>query len=109
MAAQAQGDLRGLKILVVGMGVLIVLGTALVIGVVVHRMTAPHAQAVQIAAPVEGASAIAGAALAKGEHISAIAAAGPDLAIWVSGPAGDRIMVLDPVTGAVTQALGPAR
>jgi hypothetical protein len=109
MAAQAQGDLRGLKILVVGMGVLIVLGTALVIGVVVHRMTAPHAPTAQMAVPVESAPAAASAALAKGEHISAIAAAGPDLAIWVNGPAGDRVLVLDPETGQVTQALGPAR
>jgi hypothetical protein len=103
VAAQAQGDLRGLKILVAVMGVLIVFGTALVIGVVLHRMMAPHLAAV-VAAPVA-----AGAALGAGEHVGAIAAAGPDLAIWVSGPAGDRVLLLDPVTGRLTQALGPAR
>jgi hypothetical protein len=96
-----------LKILVAGMGLLIVLGTALVIGMVVHRMIAPRAPARLMAAAA--APALAQGALAPGEHISAIAAAGPDLGILVSGPAGDRVLLLDPATGALTQVLAPAR
>ncbi len=109
MAVQARGDLRGLKALVAGMGVLIVLGTALVIGVVVKRMIAPRAAPAPRAAVMAAPAAPASPSLANGEHIGAIAAAGPDLAIWVSGPAGDRVLLLDPATGRLTQALGPAR
>ncbi len=85
------------------MGVLIVLGTALVIGVVIHRMIGRPATVVPAALPP-----VAAATLAPGEHVSAIAAAGPDLAIWVSGPRGDRVLLLDPSSGRLTTALAPA-
>ena len=41
--ARETGDLRGLKLLVGGLGVLVILGTALVIGVVIHRLYAKPA------------------------------------------------------------------
>jgi hypothetical protein len=49
--------------------------------------------------------AVAPAVLGKGEHVAGMAAAGADVAVWVSGPAGDRVLLLDPRTGAVTVAL----
>ncbi|HQT75018.1 MAG TPA: hypothetical protein PLX84_13870, partial [Acidiphilium sp.] len=45
-------NLRGLKALVIGLGILIVLGTALVIGVVVKRLIAPGPAAAPAAAAV---------------------------------------------------------
>ncbi len=119
MAGQANGpkDLRALKALVVFLGVLIVLGTAVVIGTVIHRMYARTAapSIVETAAPsiVEtAASSIPGmaapaASLRPGEHIAGIAAAGGDVAVWATGPAGDRVLLIDPQNGSVTVALTP--
>ena len=102
---QPKQDLRALKALVGIMGVLIILGTALVIGVVINRLYARKAApSISVSAPVA-----ASATLAPGEHIAGIAAAGPDLAIWVSGPGGDRLLLLDPASGALRTALGPAK
>jgi len=107
------------------LGVLIVLGTALVVGVVIHRIYARTAEPSNVSGPAEPSTysgpaepsnvsgpaavsamgAVAPAVLGKGEHVAGMAAAGADVAVWVSGPAGDRVLLLDPRTGAVTVAL----
>jgi hypothetical protein len=110
MRDQSQGDLRGLKALVGIMGVLIILGTALVIGVVIHRIYArngaPSMPAAVLAVPGAGGSA---ATLAPGERIAGIAAAGGDVAVWVSSPVGDRVLLIDPASGRVNVALSGIR
>ena len=110
MRDQSQGDLRGLKALVGIRGVLIILGTALVIGVVIHRIYArsgaPSMPAAVLAAPGAAASA---AMLAPGEHIAGIAAAGSDVAVWVNGSRGDRVLLIDPASGRVSVALNGTR
>ncbi len=94
------------------LGVLIVLGTALVIGVIIHRIYAKQPAPSMAAttapgtAPVKVAAAVA---LPAGDYIKSIAAAGADLAIWVSGPDGDRVLLLDPATGSTTVAVSTAR
>ncbi len=104
-ATQPKQDLRALKALVGVMGVLIILGTALVIGVVISRLYArSQAPSIFVAAP-----AVAHAVLAPGEHIAGIAAAGGNVAVWVTGPGGDRLLLLDPASGALRTALGPAK
>jgi hypothetical protein len=97
------------------MGVLIVIGTTVVVGTIIHRLYArvsapPPMQAVPLTAPpapMAPVAAVAGAAaeLAPGEHISGIAAAGPDVAVWVSGPNGDRLLLVDPAGGTVRVGL----
>ncbi len=100
---QTRDDLRGLKALVGIMGVLIVLGTAVVIGVVIKRIYAkPAAPSTVAAAPLPPMPA---ETLAPGEHIAGIAGAGGSLAVWVTGPAGDRILLLNPQTGGFTTVL----
>lgn len=112
MSGQAQGkdtDLRGLKLLVGFMGVLIVLGTAVVVGVVIKRIYAKPAAA-SISSPVipgVAGAAIPTAALAPGEHIAGIAGAGGEFAVWLSGQAGDRLLLLNPQTGAFRTVLAP--
>ena len=112
--AQKHSDLRGLKALVGILGVLIVLGTALVIGVVIKRIYAKPA-ATSMTAPVnaiipgESSPVLPAGSLAAGEHISGIAGAGGMLAIWVSGVAGDKVLLLNPQTGALSTALAPAK
>ena len=106
MQAQPQGDLRGLKALVGFMGVLIILGTAVVVGTVIHRLYAkkpvPSMQAAVLAVPA-GVPAMqapgAPVMLAPGEHIAGIAGAGGDVALWVSGPEGERVLLLDAASG----------
>lgn len=101
------------------MGVLIVIGTTVVIGTVIHRLyarfAAPPMPAAPLAAPmapvagnVPIAAVPAAAALAPGEHIAGIAGAGPDVAVWVSGPKGDRVLLLDPANGTARVGLQTA-
>jgi hypothetical protein len=82
-----------LKALVGILGVLIVLGTALVIGVVIQRIYAKPAAPSMSEAP------------AGGERIMGMAGAGGYVAVWESGPDGDRVVTIDPATGAVKTLL----
>jgi hypothetical protein len=86
-------NLRGLKALVGILGVLIVLGTALVIGVVIQRIYAKPAAPSMSTAPV-GA-----------ERIMGMAGAGGYVAVWESGPDGDKVVTIDPASGAVKTVL----
>ncbi len=69
------------------------LGTALVIGVVIQRIYAKPAAASMSAAPADG------------ERVAGIAGAGGYVAVWESGPDGDRIVTIDPATGAMKTVL----
>jgi len=92
-----------LKALVGIMGVLIVLGTAVVAGTIVHRLYAnarPPSMAGAPPPPVADP-----AVLPAGAHIAGIAAAGGDVAVWVSGPGGDQLWLVNPQTGARSLAL----
>jgi len=93
------------------MGVLIVIGTTVVVGTIIHRLYArfatPPMAVPALAAPAVPVAAVASAAagLLAGEHIEGMAAAGPDVAIWVTGPQGERVLLLDPVSGQTRVAL----
>ncbi len=90
------GNLLGLKLLVGILGVLIVLGTALVIGVVIQRIYAKPAAPSMSAAPAPAAA---------GERIMGMAGAGGFIAVWETGPDGDRVLTIDPANGAVKTVL----
>jgi hypothetical protein len=98
-------DVRGLKALVIGMGVLIVLGTALVIGVVVKRMVestaSPGTAATQPAAVPGAAPFRTVLPAAAGASITGLAASGGVIAIWVHDDKGGRVDFIDPHTGTV--------
>ena len=84
------------------LGVLIVIGTAVVIGTVIHRLYARNDAPSMAPLPAPAAAVSAGlspARLAPGEHIAGIAAAGGRIAVWVSGPQGDRLLLIDPLNG----------
>jgi hypothetical protein len=106
-------DLLGLKVVVAVLGVLILAGTALVIGTVIARIYAkrPHAPTAVVAtaptAPV-GAGRGGPVTLAPGEHIAGIAAVGQDLAVWIDAPNGGRVELIDPATGATRTVVGAA-
>jgi hypothetical protein len=103
-------DLRGLKALVGILGVLVVLGTALVIGIVIHRIYGKPAALAPASGSVPGMlpGLPASNVLAHGERIEGIAGAGGEVALWVSGPGGDRVLLLDPGTGRVAVGIASA-
>jgi hypothetical protein len=107
-------NVRGLKAAVGGMGVLIIIGTAVVIGTIIHRLYArnsapPPSAAAPLSAPMAPVAPMVpagmAASLAPGEHIAGIAGAGAYVAVWVSGPSGDRLLLLNPASGQVSVGL----
>jgi hypothetical protein len=106
MSAQPRDTaaLRAVKIAVVVMGVVIIAGVAMVVGVIISRIYAkPPAPSMILPAPAS--SLLPAATLNPGEHIAGLASAGGQFAVWVNGPAGDRLLLLNAETGAVSVAL----
>jgi hypothetical protein len=100
--------MRALKIATIVMGVLIVLGTTgLIIGVV-RRASPAGPEAVL---PVSGLPAIASSVLDEpaGTHIAGIAAVRERLAVQLQGGGVDRVVLIDPATGAVAGRISLAR
>lgn len=87
-------SMRVLMAVTIGMGVLILVGTTLVIVTIARRMTAPRARP-------EGVVSLRLDAPA-GTRIGSIAATGDRLAVELQGGGADRILLIDPDTGAVT-------
>ena len=86
--------MRFMKALVIGMGVLIVVATMVLIVLIAHRLTG--------SAPV--APAAAGPVLLDepaGSRIVTIAPAGDRLAVQLQGGGPDRVLLVDPRSGAV--------
>jgi len=88
--------MRALKIAVVVMGVLIVAGTAALIVSVVQRIGGP-------AAPLGGLPAVIEAVLQEppGTRIAGIATMPDRLAVQLQGGGMDRVVLIDPRSGAV--------
>ena len=117
MAQSQAGSLRGLKALVAFLGVLVVLGTAVVVGVVIKRLYAPATPAsnfyppASLAPPGAMAPPAVTATLPPGSRIQGVSAAGGVFAVWVTNPAGgEDIYLMDPATGALrlsVQAAAP--
>jgi hypothetical protein len=91
--------MRALKIAVIVMGVLIVGGTAALIVAVLRRPGL-----------TVGLPPIIGAVLEEpvGTHIAGIAAVQDRLAVQLQGGGVDRIVLIDPRTGAITGRIGLA-
>ena len=109
-------DLRGLKALVIGLGVLIVLGTALVIGVVVKRVVESTTKPAEVPSvlpapgPTHGIVPFATTLpAAQGASIGGIAASGGRVAIWIKTGHGGRIVFVDPRSGKVAGTVTLAR
>jgi len=85
---------RGLKILVVVMGVLIVVGTVALVVALVQRMNG--AASGITGGSLRGVSTELALQQPPGTRIGGIAAAEGRLAIWVERPDGGRILLIDP-------------
>ena len=85
--------MAGLKALVIGMGVLIVGGTVALAVLLVQRLGGP---------PAGGAAMSVALGQEEGARIAGIAGTDRTLAIWVTRPEGDRVILLDPASGRRT-------
>jgi hypothetical protein len=83
---------RALKVLVVAMGVLIVVGTVTLVALLVQRIGGGGSGD----APFRAALG-----LPEGSRITGIASTERGLAVLVSRPDGDRVLLLDPRGGRV--------
>jgi hypothetical protein len=83
--------MRALKILTVAMGVAIILATA-ALGVLIAR---------RLSTPVGGTAFTSTLSQPDGTHLVAIAGVQDRLAVWLQGGGADRIVLIDPHTGAV--------
>jgi uncharacterized protein DUF6476 len=92
-------SLKVLKFVTVLLGVLIVLGTTVVGVTIVRRMSEP-APSTTIAATLDEPA---------GTRIAAIAATQDRLALHLQGGGPDRVVLLDPRTGARTGSIVLAR
>jgi hypothetical protein len=89
-----EGSMRVLKAVTIGMGVLILIGTTVVIVTIARRMAAPSAHHMaEIALHLDEPA---------GTRIAGIAGAGGRLAVLLQGGGADRVVLVDPDSGAVT-------
>ena len=95
--------MRVLQAAVIAMGVLILAGTAAVVGIIVHRASTPR--------PPAPAGGLASVALDEpaGSRIVASALAGERLLLQLAGGGPDRAVVVDLRSGAVLARVGLAR
>ena len=93
--------MRALKIATIVMAVLIVGGTTLLIVVIAHRLSVPGVTAANPVAAVLDEPA--------GTRIAGVTAVGAMLAVRLQGGGADRVVLIDPVTGAVTGRISLAR
>lgn len=106
-------SLRGLKALVIVLGILVVAGTALVIGVVIKRMMvstggpAQQTSATPVAATPSGQPFTAVLPGGAGNRVAGVAAANGMIAIWVANDAGGKVVFIDPRTGRIAGTAAP--
>lgn len=91
--------MRALTALTIFMGVLIVIGTGALIAVIAHRLTSPSAQ---LAASAPARPLAVRLDEPAGTRIAAMAALGDRLALELQGGGADRVVLVDPRSGAVT-------
>ena len=101
--------MRALKIATIAMGILIVVGTtALIIGVV-RRVALPAPQVATLPAPQLATNVAAVLDEPAGTRIAAIVAVRDRLAVQLAGGGVDRVVLIDPATGAVAGRISLAR
>lgn len=104
-----QRQVRTLKIVVIVLGVLLVLGFALLVAGLYHEATKLGGQAegpmVEKAAPVAGPGPEVSIDVPAGASIERIAVDGGRVVLHIRGPQGEEVVVLDPARGNVVTRL----
>jgi len=89
--------MRFLKVLTIGMAVVIVVATTVLVVLIARRIGGPGAAVGPIAVLLDEPA---------GTRIAGIAAAGDRLAVQLQGGGADRVLLVDPRTGAVAGRIG---
>jgi Family of unknown function (DUF6476) len=89
--------MRFLKVITIAMAVLIVVGTTVLLVVIARRLSGGTVATAPIAAVLDEPA---------GTRIAGIAATGDRLAVQLQGGGSDRVLLLDPRTGAVVGRVG---
>jgi Family of unknown function (DUF6476) len=89
--------MRFLKVLTIGMGVLILVATTVLVVVIARRIGGAGTPATALAVLLDEPA---------GTRIAAIASAGDRLAVQLQGGGADRVVLVDPRTGAVAGRIG---
>jgi hypothetical protein len=89
--------MRVLKAVTIVMGVLIVVATTVLVVLVARRLSAPAAVPASLAVVLEEPA---------GTRIAGIASVGDRLAVQLQGGGADRVLLLDPRSGAVVGRVG---
>jgi hypothetical protein len=101
MRGAGSDGMRAVKIATIAMGVLILLGTTVILVTIVKRtMTGPGAPEKAFAVVLDEPA---------GTNIVGIASARDRLAVQLHGGGTDRVVLIDPATGAVVGRVGLAR
>lgn len=92
--------MRALQALVIIMGVLLVAGSVTVAVTIIHRMSSGTHHAAGGHVPAH-----ADINLPPGDRVESVSEAGDRLALRVTGPQGEAILLVDPATGAIVETL----
>ena len=100
--------MRALKVLTIVMGVMILAGTGVLVATIAHRIASRSAGAGSLP---DGDAAPIAVVLDEpaGTRIAGIAAAGDRLALQLQGGGGDRVVLVDPRSGALEGRITLAR
>ena len=90
-----------LKALVIGMGILLVVGTGVVVVTIVHRMSSGATAKTAGSRLPDHADIL----LPPGAKVESVTAIGDRLALRVTASSGESILLVDPVTGAVVETI----
>jgi hypothetical protein len=90
--------MRALKVVTIVMGVMILAGTGVLIAVIAHRVTSHASDGTAISSGPPVSLVLDEPA---GTRIAGIAAAGDRLAVQLQGGGADRVVLVDPRSGAV--------
>jgi hypothetical protein len=110
--------MRALTVLTIVMGVMILAGTGVLVAVIAHRIVSPAPGGAVLSSSASLSSEASTAAAAPGPvvldepagtRIAGIAAAGDRLAVQLQGGGADRVVLVDPRSGAVTGRITLAR
>ena len=92
--------MRVLKVLTVVMGVMILVGTAVLVAVIIRRAGGATTASAPVALVLDEPA---------GTRIASIATAGDRLALRLLGGGADRVVLVDPRSGTVTGRISLAR
>jgi hypothetical protein len=92
-----EGNMRSLKVLVIVLGVVIVGATTVLVALIAQRIGVGRIAPVPVAVLLDEPA---------GTRIAGIAATGDRLALQLQGGGADRVLLVDPRTGAVVGRVG---